>query len=162
CRGGTSLAASRRGRSAFPGWAIRRPPGNCTRNRKTSSSFTSMAVSTSPRPGAPNPALTPADRFRPSPHPFPAPPPSTPSPAPPIRALLPSPAKKIHRIAIARGINTAENDHGKGRIIMETGRRPEPGLIYPHLGSVVSKLFGGEKNGLPGYLYISPSGRGGN
>src|SRR5207244_9502679 len=49
-----------------------------------------------------------------------------------ISELLPYTAKQMHRIALVRGINTAENDHGKGRIIMETGRRPEPGITYPH------------------------------
>src|SRR5213594_3429490 len=44
-----------------------------------------------------------------------------------ISELLPYTAQQMHRMAIVRGINTAENDHGKGRIIMETGRRPEPG-----------------------------------
>ncbi|MBI1913922.1 MAG: DUF1501 domain-containing protein [Planctomycetes bacterium] len=78
-----------------------------------------------------------------------------------ISELLPYTAKQMHRMALVRGINTAENDHGKGSIIMHTGRRPEPGLTYPHLGSVVAKLFGGEQNGLPGYLYISPRGGGG-
>jgi uncharacterized protein (DUF1501 family) len=78
-----------------------------------------------------------------------------------ICELLPYTAKQMHRMALVRGINTAENDHGKGRIIMETGRRPEPGITYPHLGSVVSKLFGAEQTGLPGYLFISPRGSSG-
>src|SRR6266540_524509 len=54
-----------------------------------------------------------------------------------ICELLPYTAQQMHRMALVRGINTAENDHGKGSIIMHTGRRPEPGLTYPHLGSVV-------------------------
>src|SRR5262249_8619388 len=70
--------------------------------------------------------------------------------------LLPYTAKQMHRIALVRGVNTAENEHGRGSVIMHTGRRPEPGMTYPHLGSVVAKLFGSEDSGLPGYLHITP------
>ena len=76
-----------------------------------------------------------------------------------ICELLPYTAKQMHRIALVRGINTQENDHGKGHYIMHTGRRPEPAAEYPHLGSVVAKLFGAEQ-ALPGYLHIK-AGKGG-
>jgi len=70
--------------------------------------------------------------------------------------LLPHTAKQMHRLALIRSINTAEDDHGKGAVIMHTGRRPEPGLSYPHLGSVCAKLLGEESNPLPGYIHITP------
>src|SRR5688572_29128097 len=65
-----------------------------------------------------------------------------------ICELLPHTAKQMHRIAVVRGLNTAENDHGKGSIIMHTGRRQEPGMTYPHLGSAVARLFGSDQSGL--------------
>src|SRR5687768_1954263 len=77
-----------------------------------------------------------------------------------ISELLPHTAKQMHRLAIVRGLNTQENDHGKGRVIMETGRRKEPAMEYPSLGSVVAKLFANEASGLPGFLQIRP-GKGG-
>src|SRR5947209_3092742 len=43
-----------------------------------------------------------------------------------IGELLPHTARRMHRLALVRGINTAEDDHGKGYVIMHTGRRPEP------------------------------------
>ena len=79
-----------------------------------------------------------------------------------ICELLPYTAKQMHRIALVRGINTAENEHGRGAVIMQTGRRPEPGMTYPHLGSVVAKLFGSGASGLPGSLHIAPGGGGFN
>jgi uncharacterized protein (DUF1501 family) len=77
-----------------------------------------------------------------------------------ICELLPHTAKQMHRIALVRGINTMENDHGKGHYIMHTGRRKEPAMEYPHLGSVIAKLFGAEQ-GLPGYLHIRANKGGG-
>ena len=55
-----------------------------------------------------------------------------------ICELLPHTAQRMHKLAVIRGINTMENDHGKGSVIMHTGRRQEPGMTYPHLGSAVA------------------------
>jgi uncharacterized protein (DUF1501 family) len=78
-----------------------------------------------------------------------------------ICELLPHTAKLMHRMALVRGINTQEDDHGKGAIIMHTGRRQEPGMTYPHLGSACAKLLGREDNPLPGYVHVTPRGNGG-
>jgi uncharacterized protein (DUF1501 family) len=78
-----------------------------------------------------------------------------------ICELLPYTAKIMHKLAVVRGLNTAEDDHGKGAYIMQTGRRQEPATKYPHLGSVCAKLLGHEDNPLPGYLHITPRGSGG-
>src|SRR5262245_4330110 len=78
-----------------------------------------------------------------------------------ISELLPHSARMMHRMALVRGINTQEDDHGKGYVIMHTGRRPEPGMTYPHLGSAVAKLLGSDTNPLPGYIHITPRGNGG-
>jgi len=77
-----------------------------------------------------------------------------------ISELLPYTANWMHKLALVRGINTKENDHGKGSYIMHTGRRQEPANEYPHLGSVCSKLLTEDKNPLPGYLNITPNGAG--
>src|SRR5207245_2441349 len=78
-----------------------------------------------------------------------------------ICELLPYTAKHMQRMALVRGINTAEDDHGKGYVIMHTGRRQEPAMTYPHLGSVCAKLLGNEASALPGYIHITPRGNGG-
>ena len=48
-----------------------------------------------------------------------------------ICELLPHTAKQMHRLALVRGINTAEDEHGERRTIMLTGRRPEPAHRVP-------------------------------
>ena len=78
-----------------------------------------------------------------------------------ICELLPCTAKQMHRLALVRGLNTAEDDHAKGAYIMHTGRRPEPAMKWPHLGSVCAKLLREEDNPLPGYIHITPRGNGG-
>jgi hypothetical protein len=77
-----------------------------------------------------------------------------------ICELLPYTAKQMRRIALVRGLDTTEDDHGKGYVIMHTGRRPEPAMHYPHLGSVVARLLGPADDPLPGYIHITPKGNG--
>lgn len=78
-----------------------------------------------------------------------------------ICELLPFTARQMHHMALVRGVNTAENDHSKGRYIMHTGRRRDPATDYPHLGAVAAKLLGPDDNPLPGYIQIVPRGSGG-
>src|ERR1051326_4562342 len=67
-----------------------------------------------------------------------------------ICELLPHTAKLLDKLALVRGVNTVEDDHGKGAYIMHTGRRQEPAMQWPHLGSAMAKLLGPEDAPLPG------------
>lgn len=78
-----------------------------------------------------------------------------------ISELLPYTAMQMHRLAIVRGVNTAEDDHGKGAYIMHTGRRQVPAERFPHLGSVVARLNTPDDSPLPGYVHITPRGESG-
>jgi hypothetical protein len=78
-----------------------------------------------------------------------------------ISELLPQTAKQMHRMCLVRGVNTAEDEHGRGTTIMMTGRRPEPGMEYPNLGAVSAKLLGTGTEELPGHIQIYPGGGGG-
>jgi len=75
--------------------------------------------------------------------------------------LLPHTAKQMHHLALIRGINTHENDHGKGHHKMITGRKIMPGISYPEIGAVVAKGLDGGELMLPGHIKISPGGSGG-
>lgn len=77
-----------------------------------------------------------------------------------ISELLPHCAKQMHRMALIRGINTAEDDHGKGHYYMETGRRESPALRYPTLGAAAAFLLGTKDQPLPGFIHIQPGGAG--
>lgn len=78
-----------------------------------------------------------------------------------ISELLPLTANQVHRLSIVRGVNTREDDHGKGAYMMVTGRRQTPAADYPTIGSVVAKAISPEDNPLPGHIRISPGGGGG-
>lgn len=74
-----------------------------------------------------------------------------------ISELLPITAKQMHHLALVRSINTKENDHGKGRYMMFTGRRQTPAQEFPQIGAVMAKGLGAEKNALPGHIQVSNS-----
>jgi uncharacterized protein (DUF1501 family) len=78
-----------------------------------------------------------------------------------ISELLPYSAQQMHRLALVRGINNQENDHGKGAYFMQTGRRQTPAERFPHLGSVIAKQMAPENSPLPGYIHITPRGESG-
>lgn len=77
-----------------------------------------------------------------------------------ISELLPHTAGQMHRLALVRSINSRENNHGKGVYLMTRGHRQQPAVEHPHLGALCSRLLGPEKNPLPGYIRITPRGRG--
>jgi uncharacterized protein (DUF1501 family) len=72
-----------------------------------------------------------------------------------ISELLPYTAQQMHHLALVRGINTNEGDHGKGAYIMETGFRQTPGFEYPYIGSAFSSLLTPADSPLPGYIHVS-------
>ncbi len=77
-----------------------------------------------------------------------------------ICELLPGTAKQMHRMALVRGVNTKEDDHGKGHYLMHTGRPQTPGAEHPHLGSIAARFLNPEEGPLPGYIHITPGGGG--
>lgn len=78
-----------------------------------------------------------------------------------VSELLRLTARQMHRLAVVRGVNTAEDDHAKGSHLMTTGRRETPGLAYPHLGAVMAKAIAPDDSPLPGHIQITPGGGGG-
>ncbi len=78
-----------------------------------------------------------------------------------ISELLPRVAKQMHHLCLVRGVNTAEDDHGKGAYLMATGRRQTPAAEYPLFGAVCAKAMAPEESALPGHIVITPGGGGG-
>ncbi len=86
---------------------------------------------------------------------------STTVPGMQICELLPLTAQQMHRLAIVRSVNTKENDHGKGRYMMMTGRKQTPAADYPVIGATAAKCLSSETGSLPGHIVITPGGGGG-
>ena len=77
-----------------------------------------------------------------------------------VSELLPETAKVMHHLSLVRSINTKENEHGRGRYMMMTGRkRSEPG-DFPQIGAVAAKSLAADGNSLPGHIHITPRGSG--
>src|SRR6476661_2776854 len=78
-----------------------------------------------------------------------------------ISELLPDTAKQMHHLCLVRGVNTSEDDHGKGAYMMMTGRRQNPASDYPQIGAVAAKALKPANSALPGHILITPGGGGG-
>lgn len=78
-----------------------------------------------------------------------------------ISELLPLTAQQMHHLCLVRGVNTAEDDHGKGTYMMLTGRRQTPAANYPQIGAVAAKALMPADSTLPGHILITPGGAGG-
>ncbi|MCU0710387.1 MAG: DUF1501 domain-containing protein, partial [Pirellula sp.] len=78
-----------------------------------------------------------------------------------ISELLPKTAQQMHHLCLLRGVNTAEDDHGKGAYMMLTGRRQTPSAEYPQIGAVAAKMLHDDNSGLPGHIVVTPGGGGG-
>lgn len=78
-----------------------------------------------------------------------------------ICELLPKTAQLMHHLCLIRGVNTAEDDHGKGRYKVLTGRPQTPAANNPEIGAVVAKALTPEDYALPGHILITPGGGGG-
>ena len=76
-----------------------------------------------------------------------------------ISELLPGVARQMHHLCLVRGINTGEDDHGKGQYLLLTGRRKSPAADYPALGAVCAKVMAPEEDAMPGHIVLLPWGR---
>jgi hypothetical protein len=83
-----------------------------------------------------------------------------------ICELLPKTASIVDRLMLVRGVNTAEDDHGKGRYLMLHGRRQTPASDFPEIGAVAAKALEGSSDpSLPGHVQVvfgKGGGRGNN
>ncbi|MED5448210.1 MAG: DUF1501 domain-containing protein, partial [Planctomycetota bacterium] len=77
-----------------------------------------------------------------------------------ISELLSKTAKHMDKLALVRGINTRNGDHGKGNYHMQHGRQQIPGVSLPTLGAVCAKALQDPSNPMPGHIRIGGGGRG--
>ncbi len=71
-----------------------------------------------------------------------------------ISELLPKMATQLNETAIIRSLNTKIADHGQGYTLMDTGRIPEPGVRFPHLGSIIAHELGQVDSRVPDFVYM--------
>jgi hypothetical protein len=78
-----------------------------------------------------------------------------------ISELLPRVARRLHHMALVRSLSTGNGDHGGGAVIVQTGRRPEAGLQYPDIGTVIARELASRESKVPDYvsLYLATEGQ---
>jgi hypothetical protein len=83
---------------------------------------------------------------------------TTKAPGVQIGEHLPKLAEHTDRMAILRGMSTKEADHGRATYLMRTGRVPGAGgpILYPALGSFVSKELERPDAELPSFVSVGP------
>jgi len=85
----------------------------------------------------------------------------TAAPSVEISEHLPETAKQFKNLSIIRSMSTREADHGRGRYFMHTAFVPNPTVVHPTFGSVVSHELGGKRPELeiPSFVSIDGGGR---
>lgn len=75
-----------------------------------------------------------------------------------ISQHLPKLAEFGERLAVLRGLNTKEGDHGRGTYLMRTGHKPLGPFQYPAIGSSLANQLEQQHGpvGLPGNISIGP------
>ncbi len=72
-----------------------------------------------------------------------------------ISEHLPNIAKVMHHGTVVRGMSTPEGAHPRAKYIGHTGyREGQGGLIYPSIGSLVSKELGNPDGSMPNFVTI--------
>lgn len=75
-----------------------------------------------------------------------------------ISEHLPETAKQFKNLSIVRSMSTREADHGRGRYFMHTAFVPNPTVVHPTFGSVVSHELGSKRPELEIPSFVSIDG----
>ena len=79
-----------------------------------------------------------------------------------ISELMPKTAMVMDNLSVVRSMSTREADHGRGRYYMHTSFVPNPTVVHPTFGSVVSYEVGSKRKELEIPSFISVGGGGGS
>lgn len=77
-----------------------------------------------------------------------------------ISELMPKTAQVMSNLSIIRAMSTREADHGRGRYYMHTAFVPNPTVVHPAFGSVISYELAGARKELEIPAFISIGGGG--
>lgn len=83
---------------------------------------------------------------------------STSAPGVEISEHMPETAKQMKHLSLIRSMSTREADHGRGRYFMHTAYVPNPTVVHPTFGSVVSHELGAKRPELEIPSFISIDG----
>ena len=75
-----------------------------------------------------------------------------------ISEHMPETAKMFQDLSLVRSMSTREADHGRGRYYMQTAYVPNPTVVHPTFGSVVSYELGKNRTALEIPAFVSVDG----
>jgi len=75
-----------------------------------------------------------------------------------ISEHMPQTAKMMKHLSVVRSMSTREADHNRGRYYMHTGYIPNPTVVHPTFGSVVSYELGAKRKDLEIPSFVSIGG----
>lgn len=78
-----------------------------------------------------------------------------------ISELMPRTAQQMHHLCLIRGVDSAEDEHSRGRYKVLTGRPMTGAANDPQIGAVAARSLTPEDYALPGHVLITPRGGGG-
>ena len=78
-----------------------------------------------------------------------------------VSELMPLMAKRMHKTALIRSLNTGDSGHDTASVLMMRGRKDEPALKYPDIGAILAKELGRANSEVPDYVsfYSQTEGR---
>ena len=79
-----------------------------------------------------------------------------------ISEHMPKTAQIMDNLSVIRSMSTREADHGRGRYFMHTGFVPNPTVVHPTFGSVVSHELGAKRKALEIPSFVSIGGASGS
>ncbi|MFO0928188.1 MAG: DUF1501 domain-containing protein [Gemmataceae bacterium] len=71
-----------------------------------------------------------------------------------ISEILPQTAKVFNHLSIIRSLVTNEGSHERGTTLMNTGRAPNPVVLYPALGAITASQVASKDLPLPAFIGI--------
>jgi Protein of unknown function (DUF1501) len=74
-----------------------------------------------------------------------------------VSHLLPHLAEQIHELCLIRSMVSQEGDHERGVYLVRTGYRPDPTLIHPALGAIVSHELPADQIEIPHFISLLSS-----
>lgn len=77
-----------------------------------------------------------------------------------ISEHMPKTAQVMNELSVVRAMSTREADHGRGRYYMHTAYAPNPTVVHPAFGSVVSYELGAKRKELEIPAFVSIGGGG--
>lgn len=72
--------------------------------------------------------------------------------------LLPRSAEQIHHLNVIRSMVSKEGDHERGTYLMQTGYRPDPTVVHPALGAILSHQLENPGLEIPAHVSMNAGG----